>query len=96
MGGYKKYIYVFGGSPEFIPGVKIRVVLGDVWKYSIEKNQWQELHDRSKNSMNRMYAASCVLQGLWLIHGGTSGNLNDILSSSFGYRFGIFSIDFRN
>jgi len=90
MISYKNSIYVFGGSSDFIAGLKMRVVLDDMWKYSIEDNQWSKIDTSRFRFKSRMYAASCVFQGMWLIHGGTDGNTGSLLSSFVAYSLGIF------
>jgi hypothetical protein len=84
---YNNELYIFGGSSEFIPGLKMRIVLDDMWKYSISGNIWQQIEAKGKVK-NRMYAASCIMDKMWLIHGGTDGNPKNILSSSV-----VYSID---
>ena len=88
MTAHNNDLYVFGGSSEFLTGLKTRVVLGDLWKYSVERNQWIEIDTSRYNYKNRMYAASCALYGLWAIHGGIDGDHKNVLSSIIGYHFG--------
>lgn len=89
MASYRSGVYVFGGSSDFIAGLKTRVVLDDMWKYSIEDNQWWKIETSRYKFKSSMYAASCVFEGLWFIHGGTDGN-GSTLSSSIAYLFGTF------
>jgi len=84
MGSYNNELYIFGGSPEFIPGLKMRIVLDDVWKYSISENKWRQIEAKGKVK-SRMYAASCIMDRMWFIHGGTDGSSDGILSSSVVY-----------
>lgn len=81
-------IYAFGGSSEFIAGLKMRTVLNDIWKYSVEENRWDELEAAAANGASRMYAASCVFGDLWFVHGGNSGCPGNPLSSAVVYSFG--------
>eukprot|EP00826_Nyctotherus_ovalis_P036419 TRINITY_DN3224_c0_g2_i6.p1 TRINITY_DN3224_c0_g2~~TRINITY_DN3224_c0_g2_i6.p1 ORF type:complete len:296 (-),score=49.63 TRINITY_DN3224_c0_g2_i6:47-934(-) len=96
MASYRNGVYVFGGSSDFIAGLKTRVVLDDMWKYSIEDNQWRKIETSKYKFKSSMYAASCVFERLWFIHGGTDGN-GGTLSSSISYLLGTFhaqGIDF--
>jgi len=76
--------YIFGGSSEFITGLKVRTVLNDIWRYSIGDNRWYEIKE---NITGRMYAASCTFADLWFIHGGNNGCPRSALSSSIIYSF---------
>jgi len=88
MTTYNNCIYIFGGSSDFITGLKVRVVLGNIWKYSIEENRWEEIDTSIRSYRNRMYAASGSLQDIWIIHGGTDGNPQNVMSSIIAYSFG--------
>jgi hypothetical protein len=84
MTAYGNDIYIFGGSSEFITGLKIRTILNDIWRYSIEDNRWYEVE---RNALGRMYAASCTFGDIWFIHGGNNGCPRNALSSSVIYSF---------
>jgi hypothetical protein len=90
MASHDNHLYVFGGSSDFLTGLKMRIVLGDLWKYSIERNEWIEIDTSGHNHKNRMYAASSALHGLWVIHGGIDGDHKNVLGSIIGYHFGNF------
>eukprot|EP00826_Nyctotherus_ovalis_P009262 TRINITY_DN12439_c0_g1_i1.p1 TRINITY_DN12439_c0_g1~~TRINITY_DN12439_c0_g1_i1.p1 ORF type:complete len:597 (-),score=130.44 TRINITY_DN12439_c0_g1_i1:53-1843(-) len=85
MAGHNNEIYVFGGSPEFVPGLKMRIVLDDMWKYSIAENRWYNVEAKGGRMKGRMHAASCTIDHTWFIHGGTDGSSSNILSSSAAY-----------
>jgi len=87
MTSYNNEIYIFGGGGEFLTGLKMRVAMGDMWKYTIEDNQWREIDTRNTKYEKRMYAANCVIQGVWFIHGGTDGNSRNFLNTSVAYSF---------
>jgi len=85
---YKENIYIFGGSSEFITNMKLRLVLKDFWKYSIEDNHWSQIDASSYTHRARMHAGSCVLQELWFIYGGTDGNGKNYMTSTITYDVG--------
>lgn len=88
MAGWKNNVYVFGGAAEFFTGLKMRAALGDLWKYSIEDNVWREIDTTAAKFEKRTYAASCAIEGLWFVHGGTNGSNRNVLSSTMVFNFG--------
>eukprot|EP00826_Nyctotherus_ovalis_P055139 TRINITY_DN7305_c0_g4_i1.p1 TRINITY_DN7305_c0_g4~~TRINITY_DN7305_c0_g4_i1.p1 ORF type:complete len:600 (-),score=99.32 TRINITY_DN7305_c0_g4_i1:631-2430(-) len=95
MAVYNNDLYIFGGSSDFLTGLKMRIVLGDLWRYSPGRNRWTEIDTSGHNYKNRMYAASCALHGLWAIHGGIDGDHKNVLTSIIGYHFGNSYIEDR-
>eukprot|EP00826_Nyctotherus_ovalis_P017069 TRINITY_DN14996_c0_g1_i1.p1 TRINITY_DN14996_c0_g1~~TRINITY_DN14996_c0_g1_i1.p1 ORF type:complete len:522 (-),score=91.52 TRINITY_DN14996_c0_g1_i1:872-2437(-) len=88
MATHSSSLYIFGGSSDFVAGLKMRVVLGDLWRYSTEENRWEEICTLGHSYKNRMYAASGALQETWIIHGGTDGNPQNVMSSAIAFSFG--------
>ena len=88
MTNWRNEIYVFAGVSDFLAGLKMRVALGDMWKYSIEDNMWTEIETKGTKVEKRAYGASCTIDGLWFIHGGTNGSNREVLNSMVVFNFG--------
>jgi N-acetylneuraminic acid mutarotase len=92
---HNKEIYIFGGASEYIPALKIRITLGDMWKYSIEENMWKEIEISALRAEKRMFSASCCADDMWCIHGGYNGTIQNIYSDLITYDLSTFIVQYN-
>ena len=86
---YNNKIYIFGGFGDYFKSVKTRKVYGDMWCYDLQSNMWNQIKGLNSNIFaQRAFPASCLMDGVLFMHGGTNGITKGVYSD-----MGVYNID---